>query len=279
MNYYTILGINENASQDEIKKAYKKLAMQHHPDRGGDNKKFQEISQAYDTLGDPQKKSQYDAERNGFGNPFVHIHSGQGFPDFGDIFSFSFGQGFAQHQRQMHRNRDLNLRIAVSFKQSFTGTQIEVKYTIPSGKERIIVVDVPAGVISGQVLRFGGLGDDSIPGVPAGNLNVTIIVEPDSEWHRRDHHLCKVIDIDVFDAMIGTTKNIECLDGSTMPLKIRPGIHHGAEFTSNGRGFRDPNTGRVGSLIIIINIVVPEINDLALIQKIKDLKNEIKTTS
>lgn len=278
MNYYTILGVNENASQDDIKKAYKKLAMQHHPDRGGDNKKFQEISQAYDTLSDSNKRQQYDAERNGFGNPFVHIHPGQGFPDFGDIFSFTFGQGFAQQHRQMQRNRDLNLRIAVSFKQSFTGTQIEAKYTIPSGKDRTIVVDVPAGVMSGQMLRFGGLGDDSIPNVPPGNLNVTIIVEPDPEWQRRDHHLCKIIDIDVFDAMVGCTKTIECLDGSSMPLRIRPGIHHGAEFTSNGRGFRDPSSGRVGALIIIVNITVPEVSNPTLIQKIKDLQNEIKTT-
>lgn len=279
MNYYNILGVKENASQDDIKKAYKKLAMQHHPDRGGDNKKFQEISQAYDTLSDPNKRSYYDAELNGLNNPFVNIHPGQGFPDFTDIFSFSFGQGFAQNQRQVQRNRDLNLRIAVSFKQSFTGTQIEAKYSIPSGRDRTIVVEIPAGVVSGQVLRFRGLGDDSIPGIPPGNLNVNIIVEPDAEWHRRDNHLCKVLTIDVFEAMLGCTKQIDLLDGTSMPLKIRPGISHGSEFTSNGRGFRDPNTGRTGSLVIIVNVSIPEILNPKLIKIVNDLKNEITTLS
>jgi curved DNA-binding protein len=278
MNYYQILGVDENASQDDIKKAYKKLAMKHHPDRGGDNKKFQEISQAYDTLSDSNKKSQYDAELNGFGNPFMHVHQGQGFPDFGEMFGFHFGPGFAQH-RQARKNRDLTLRIAVSFKQSFTGTQVEAKYTIPSGKDRTIIVDVPAGVHSGQTLRYGGLGDDTVPGIPPGNLNVTIIVEPDSEWHRRDNDLCKVLDLNFFEAMTGCTKEVKCLDGSTMPLVIRPGIHHGAEFNSNGRGFRDLNTGRLGSLVIIINIKVPEITNPSLVKKIKDLHAEINNLS
>ena len=275
MNYYEILGIKENASQDDIKKAYKKLAMTHHPDRGGDNKKFQEISQAYETLSDPQKRSQYDAERNGFSHGFNTNH---GFPDFGDIFGFHFGPGFASHNR-MKRNRDLGLRISISFKQSYQGTQTEAQYVTPGGKKRTIVIDIPPGVQSGQILRYGGLGDDSIPNIPPGNLNVTIMVEPDDEWFRRDYDLCKELEINVLEAMTGCVKEIKCLDGTIMPLRIRPGIQHGKEYASGGRGFRDPNTGRAGSLIIIISIQIPAVTNTDLTEKLKELYAEISKTS
>jgi curved DNA-binding protein len=275
MNYYDILGVNENASQDDIKKAYKKLAMQHHPDRGGDNKTFQEISQAYDTLSDPNKKSQYDAERNGYGNPFEGMG---GFPNFGDMFGFHFGPGFASHGK-IKRNRDLGLRISISFKQSYLGTQTEARYQTPSGKTKTVVIDVPPGVQSGQVLRFGGLGDDSIPKIPPGNLNVTIMVETDPVWYRRDDHLCQVINISLFEAMAGCTKQIKCLDGTVMPLNLRPGIQHGAEFASNGRGFRNINSGRPGALIIIVSIDIPAITDPNIIKKLEEIYAEINHTS
>lgn len=274
MNYYDILGVTETASQDDIKKAYKKLAMTHHPDRGGDNKKFQEISQAYDTLSDPQKKSQYDAERNGFGQAFGDMGH---FANFGDMFGFHFGPGFATHQRR--KNKDLGLRISITFKQSFLGTQVEAQYNTPSGRKRTVVIEVPPGVQSGQVLRFAGLGDDSIPNFPPGNLNVTVMVEIDPEWYRRDNDLCKELTIDWLDAMTGCTKDIKCLDGSTMPLKIRPGIQHGQEFSSAGRGFRDSNFGRIGALVIIVKVVIPAVTNQKTIQKLKDLYSEISNST
>jgi len=273
MNYYEILGVNENASQDDIKKAYKKLAMQHHPDRGGDNKKFQEISQAYDTLSDSEKKSQYDAERNGFGSPFAGMG---GFSNFGDMFSFHFGPGFASHQKR--KNRDLSLRINISFKQSYLGTQVEAQYNTPSGRKRTVVIEVPPGVQSGQVLRFSGLGDDAVVGSPPGNLNVTLMVEADPEWFRRNNDLCKEIEISALDAMIGCTIEIKCLDGTIMPLKIRPGINHGKEFASAGRGFRDSNYSRVGALVIIIKVNIPAVTQEKTIQKLKEIYAEISNT-
>jgi len=280
MNYYDILGVTENASQDDIKKAYKKLAMTHHPDRGGDNKKFQEISQAYDTLSDSTKKNRYDAELHGMGDPFIHVRSGSGFPDFGEIFGFQFGQGFAQHQQsRSRRNRDLTIRISITFKQSFLGTQIEAKYNTPSGNNKTIVIDVPAGVESGQVIRYGGLGDDSIPSIPAGNLNVTVIVDADPEWQRQGLDLIKLCRINAFEAIIGCNKEIQCLDGNVMSLKIRAGLQHGTEFVSQGRGFRDLNTGRVGSLIVVVNIDIPEITDANILKQIESIHAQVNTLS
>ena len=272
MDYYQILGINENASQDEIKKAYKKLAMTNHPDRGGDTKKFQEISQAYDTLGDEQKRQQYNAQRN---NPFIHARSGNhGFQDINDIFGATFGFGGAGpfggfHQRG--RNKDLSIRVSITFKQSYTGTQIEARFNTPAGRAQTVVVDIPPGVQSGQTIRYGDLGDDSIPNLPRGNLNVTVMVEADPVWERRGNELITILTVTALEAMTGCMKEVICLDGSTMPLKLRPGIQHGAEFASGGRGFRDVNTGRVGSLIVVLNIHIPAVTDPQLIQELQAL--------
>jgi DnaJ-class molecular chaperone len=275
MDYYQILGVSETAGQDEIKKAYKKLAMKNHPDRGGDTQKFQEISQAYDTLGDTNKRAQYDAERQGFGNPF---NMSGGFADFGEMFGFRFGPGFGPQQRSQRRNRDLTIRLSVTFKQSFTGTQVEAQYKTPSGKTKTVVIDVPAGVQSGQVIRYGGLGDDSIPNIPPGNLNVTVMVETEISWQRRGDELVKLLDITVLEAMTGCTKEIKSLDGTTIPLVLRAGVQHGAEFASGGRGFKNINTGRAGNLVVIINIIIPAITDPDAIEKLTTTYADITKT-
>jgi len=259
MDYYQTLGIKEDADQDEIRAAYKKLAMKNHPDRGGDTKRFQEISQAYDTLSDPQKKAQYDAQKNGFNpfgqrTPFEHVN---------EMFNFHFGgnphfgQGFAQHRR----NKDLTIRMSISLRQSYIGTQIEARYKTPNGNNQTVLVDIPPGISNGQTIRYNGLGDNSIPNLPKGNLNVQILVEPDPKFDRIGNHLYTNLRINVLEAMIGCKKEVEHIDGSFFPLTIRPGITDGTEFGATKKGFRDVNTGVVGDMFIKIKIDVPAVTN------------------
>jgi DnaJ-class molecular chaperone len=276
MDYYQTLGVAENASQDEIKQAYKKLAMKNHPDRGGDTNKFQEISQAYDTLGDAQKRTQYDAQKNGF-NPFSH-NMGGGFQDVGEMFSFAFGPGFAGFN-QRRKNRDLSIRVKITFKQSFTGTQVEARFNTPSGKSQNVVIDIPPGVQSGQTIRYGGLGDDSVPNLPRGDLNVTIVVEVDTKWERRGNDIYTKLPINILEAMIGCTKDIECIDGYKMNINLRPGIQPGTEFTSGGRGFKELNTGRAGNLYVIIDVEIPAVADATLKRELEKLYSKINSVS
>lgn len=270
MDHYQTLGINETASQDEIRSAYKKLAMKNHPDRGGDTKKFQEISQAYDILSDPQKKAQYDAEKNGF-NTF-----GGGFANMQDMFGFKFGPGFASFTTQsLRRNKDLTIRISITLKQSYTGTQIEARYSTPSGKKQTVVVDIPAGIMNGQTVRYGHLGDDTHPNLPRGNLNVQVMIDPDPVFERINNDLHTTLSLNLYEAMAGCQKEITHLDGVKIPITIRPGVCNGTEFCANGRGFKDMNTGRPGNLFIRLDVPMPAITDPILLDELRTFYDKV----
>ena len=274
MDYYQILGVNEKASQDDIKKAYKKLAMKNHPDRGGDTKTFQSISQAYDTLSDTQKRQQYDAQKNGF-NPFGQ-QGGQGWQDVGEMFGFSFGPGFAGFTaQQSRRNRDLTIRVSITLKQSYNGTQVEARYNTPTGRQQTVVVDIPAGVQHGQTIRYSGLGDDANPNWSRGNLNVQVIVESDPEFERINNDLYTTLEISLFEAMTGCEKNVKSLDGNSLTIKLRAGLNHGTEYCASGKGFKDINTGRQGNFMIKIVVDMPKVDDPALVKELETVYNKI----
>jgi len=280
MDYYQTLGITESASQDEIRAAYKKLAMKNHPDRGGDTKKFQEISQAYDTLSDPQKKAQYDAQKNGFNpfgrtNPFEHVN---------EMFNFTFGAGGPQfshgfRQSNNKRNKDLTIRISITLKQSYTGTQIEARYNLPNGTQQTVVVDIPPGISNGQTIRYGGLGDDTISHFPRGNLNVQVLVDPDDTFERINNDLWTRVNISALEAMIGCQKEIIHLDGTKLPISIRPGITDGTEFAAAGKGFKDVNSNRTGTMFIKVKIKIPAVVDPQLRSELEALYARINQTS
>lgn len=282
MDYYQTLGVTKTASQDEIKKAYRKLAMKYHPDKGGDEQKFKEISVAYDTLSDPQKRSQYDQMM--MGGPRVQFNNMGDFADlndlFGGMFNTHFGPGFASfNQQRQRRNRDLNIRCSISFKDSFTGKELEASYPLPNGKRETVVINVPPGIETGQTMQYRGLGDHSFPDMPRGNLNVTVIVSPDPKFSRRGDDICTVVEIDAIEAMIGCVKEVETIDNKRLQIKIRSGIEHGGEYSATGMGFQNPRMRRTGNFIIVVAVKVPVISDDKLKQKLLDIKNELDNIS
>ena len=153
MDYYSILGVSKTASSDELRSAYKKLSMQHHPDRtGGDDSKFKQINEAYSTLKDPQKRNEYDNPQpqyaqgfgpNGFGNP----------SDFQDLFS-QFGVNFGNMQGRQVRNKDVKITYTIEFADLFTGKAVNIQYDLPSGRMGNLDAAIPPGVKSGDVVRF-----------------------------------------------------------------------------------------------------------------------------
>lgn len=257
-DYYNILGVDRTANADDIKRAYRKLAAQHHPDRGGDTAKFQEIQQAYDTLSDPEKRSQYDNPApQGFPGGF-QFH-GNGFPPgFEEIFS-SFPDAFGgMFRRSPARNKTLNIQTSITLEDSFFGKELIANINLPSGRNQTIEIKIPKGIQDGTTLRLSNMGDDSIPNLPRGDIHLTVRVQPNSNFQRQGDDLIKSIDLNCLDAIIGKNIRINTIDQKELEIKIAPGTQHGQVFSIQGYGMPNiQNNLMRGRLLIQTNIVIP----------------------
>ena len=270
MDYYSILGVNRNASQDDIKKAYRKLAMAHHPDRGGDHNKFAEINSAYDTLSDPEKRQQYDNPQPQFN---YNANDFRGRNPFEDIFTGAFGFGGPQH-RQV-RNRDVNIEYRLTFEEVFTGKAVNIQYRLPSGRIESLDAAIPPGVKHNDSVRFAGMGDDSIPHAQRGNLILNIRVQPHFKWARDNDNIITTHSVSVFDLMLGSAIEVTTPVGRHFSLTIPKGTKSGTVFSISGQGIPNVNTRRPGNAHIKVESVIPKIQDEAILQKIKEIKDEI----
>jgi DnaJ-class molecular chaperone len=264
MDLYQILGVDRNASPDEIKRAYRKLASQHHPDKGGDTKKFQEIQTAYDTLSDPNKKAEYDNPQPQFGGPGgFHYHQG-GMPGgFEDIISQMFGGGggnpFAGFNQRVQRNRNFNIQTTITLEEAFHGKDLIATIGLPTGREQLVEVKIPAGVHDGVVLRLAQMGDDSIPNVPRGDIHLTVSVAQHNKFQRQGDDLITSIDISCIDAMVGKKILVETIDNKTLELTINPGTQHGQLMGAAGYGMPKMSDNRFkGRMLVAVNIIVPK---------------------
>lgn len=263
MDYYSILGVSKNASQDEIKKAYKKQSMKHHPDRGGDEAKFKQINEAYQTLGDPQKRSAYD-------NPQPQYRFNSGHP-FEDIFG---GFGFGGFQQQRAKNRDVQISYTLDLQDCFHGRGTTITYRIPSGKSETLDVRIPPGVKSGDVVRVQGYGDDSHPQLPRGDLLIRIRLRIPAGWDVNGLDLITSKRIDIFDLILGTEILIDTPEGKGINLKIPKGSQSGTTFSITGHGLPS-NTGRRGKIYVKVFGDIPKIEDEETLNKIKEIKSSL----
>lgn len=276
MDLYTILNVSKDATQEQIKKAYRKLASTHHPDKGGDTAQFQKIAQAYEVLSDSTKRAQYDAQQT---NPFINA---RGFAfneqDMENIFGSAHPFGHFVYQtrgfQQRRKNADLNIRCKISLKQSYTGAELEASYQKPSGNKETVVIKIPEGVRSGQTIRYPGMGDDSDQNLPRGNLNITVLVEPNGEYDRVDNDLVTYVKLNPVEAMVGCTKTIKTLTDKEIQLKIRPGVQQGTEFITQGFGFKVP-TGQQGNFRVVIIIEIPAVTDAEIKEQLEEIYKKI----
>ena len=260
-DYYQTLGVDRSASQDDIKRAYRGLASKHHPDKGGDTVKFQEIQAAYATLSDPQKKEEYDNPR-----PQFHGGGGGGMPQgFEDIFSQMFGGGaspfgdmFGQRRQQPVRNRTLNLQTQITLEEAFHGKELIATIQLPSGRDQVLEVKIPAGVSDGVTLRLAGMGDDSVSNSPRGDIHLSVHVMPHSAYQRQGDDLIRGLRVNCLDAILGKTMQFDTIDGRTLEVNIQPGTQHGQTLAVAGYGMPNmSNSFMKGRLLLQINITVP----------------------
>ena len=283
--FYDVLGVQRNASDDEIKKAFRKLAVKYHPDRGGDEKKFKEISEAYDTLSNPDKRKEYDTMLQfggipGQGGPggartYTYTGGAGGASPWGDIFdsifrgegvggsewaqNFSGFGGAGSRQPRPRKGSDLSLVVDVSAEDAFRGVTHKVTYRIPStGEQQSITVSVPAGAVDGGKLRYKRRGEYGENGGERGDLVVTTHVAEHPLFKRKGADVTMELPISVYEAALGCAVDVPTPGGETLRLKVPAGTQSGKTFRFKEKGAPDvKRRGRTGALLVKITVQVP----------------------
>ncbi len=263
-DFYKILGVAKDVSDAELKKVYRKLAREYHPDSNpGDAKaeaKFKEISEAYSVLSDPAQRREYDQVRAmGGGARFTGGAGGQGFPGgfpggggFEDVFSNLFGGGgrggFGGFGPQ--RGSDLTMTTTLNFIDGVKGTSIKVNL---GGKD--VSVNIPAGVNDGQKIKLRGKGQASPNGGEPGDLIITCNIKPHPIFSRDGHNIRVSVPVTYAEAVLGATILVPTLGGEPVKLKVAPGTPNGRVLRVKGRGV--VTAKHEGDLLATVEIAVP----------------------
>lgn len=312
-DYYKILELNKNASKEDIKKQYRKLARKYHPDLNPNNKeaeeKFKNINEAHEVLSDDEKRKKYDAlgadwkryEQAGAGgggfdwSKYARQNQGQGggggytsyegdFGNFSDFFSSIFGGGGAgfggaasgQRSRRgamAYKGQDYNAELALSLRDAYEGTKKTI--TVNGNNLRITI---QPGVEDGQTIRLRGNGGPGVNGGENGDLYITLRVEPDPYYIRKGDDLYVETPVSVYKAVLGGDHMVETLSG-TLKIKIKPETNNGTMLRLKGKGFPVyKQSGQFGDLYVKINVQIPtNLNnrEKELFKELAQLRNEL----
>lgn len=280
IDYYNILGVNKDASQDDIKKAYKKLARKYHPDLNPNDpdaqRRFQEINEANEVLSDPEKRKKYDeygenwkhadefeAQRQqyahqqdgGFHTSFWSSTGGEGGDagEFSDFFESLFGSRRGKGNRTYsYRGQDYTAELHLTLQEA---AETHKQILTVNGKN--LRITVPAGVANGQTIKLAGQGGAGMNGGPAGDLYITFVIADDARFHRQGDDLYETVPIDLYTAVLGGEQIVETLGGK-VKLKVQPGTQNGAKVRLKGKGFPVyKQEGTFGDLIVTYSVTIP----------------------
>src|SRR4051812_15611360 len=293
VDYYKILGVDKNASESDIKSAYRKLARKYHPDLNPNdkeaNKKFQQINEANEVLSDPEKRKKYDT----YGKDWKHAEefekarqsqsqgrqtgdaagdfnfSGAEFGgDFSDFFSSMFGQGAGSRsgRQAKFRGEDYNAELHLNLEDAY---RTHKQTLTVNGKN--IRITIPAGVENGQVIKLKGHGGPGINGGPNGDLYITFVIADHSTFKRSGDDLYTTQDIDLYTAVLGGEVMLDTLSGK-IKLKVNPETQNGTKIRLKGKGFPVyKSEGQFGDLYVTYSVKIPT----NLTEKQKELFREL----
>ena len=247
-DYYAALGVPKTATADDIKRAFRRLASQHHPDKGGDTQKFQAIQQAYATLGDEQKRAEYDNPRPQFGG-FSGFQGTPGGVNINDIFGQMFGQQFAQ-QHQHPRRSHVRMTLWISLLDVATGGKRTVSLGTQAGVSAV-EIEIPLGINDGDNVQYEGIG----PG--GSDLVVQFKISPDRVWQRDGLNLTQEVRIDIWNLILGGDLTIDTLNGKTLSTSIPARTQPGTMLRLKAQGLRD-RTGRTGDIFVRVQAFLPD---------------------
>jgi curved DNA-binding protein len=260
-DYYDILGVKPEASEAEIKAAYRKLARKYHPDKNKDagaEEKFKAANEAQEVLMDAEKRRAYDQVRAGGYRqgeafrppPGWQGQSHQGFGDagdgdFSDFFESMFGRGAAAGQRgqaRPRRGRDVQAQVQIDLQTAFEGGRTRLSMQEPTGGERLLEVKIPAGIKPGQVIRLSGQGQSGMSGGPKGDLLLEIGIRDDARFRLDGRNVVHVLALAPWEAALGATVPVPTLAGN-VDLRIPAGSQSGRKLRLKGRGMPGAHPG------------------------------------
>lgn len=267
MSYYETLGVDKTATKEEIKKAYRKLSKQHHPDmNGGDDAKFKEIAEAYEHLSDDTKRAQYDARgSNPFGNMGFDGFSFDG--NLSDMFNQFFGGDPRRARGQNH-----TIMMNISFFDAYSGAEKEFMLD----GERIRV-KIPKGIKTGAKLRMAGKGriNPYNPSAGPGDLILQVQVQPDSVYIVNGNDIWIDYNLPWWNIITGCKIDVTLPDGSEIKVPVNKNSYHHKTLRVKDKGWPIYNTNQSGSLMIRLNVTFPELDE-SMINKVNELKRDLR---
>lgn len=265
MDYYSVLGVAKNATPDEIKKAYRKLASQHHPDKGGDTSQFQKIQEAYAVLSDSQKRAMYDnPQPQGFPPGFNMHVNGFNIDDlFGQIFNQPGTNPFnrPKNHRQLYRTH-----INVTLQDAYTGSSSVLKIQTNT-ESKAINITIPKGIDTGNQMRFEHLLENAV-------LLVDFVVQTDLKFERKGNDLISSYNINVLDLVVGTSFEFETISGKKLNVYVKPQTQPNIHIRLPGHGMPIKDSGYYGDQLILLKPYIPDNIHDDIIQSI--LRNRTK---
>ena len=245
-NYYETLGVTRDADAGDIKRAYRRLASQHHPDKGGDKNRFQEIEEAYRVLSDPQKRAEHDNPSFGRNPGFSFQNGGFDFETIFDVFGARFQHPYQQQRRAQHAV----MTLWITLRDVAQGGRKTVSVGTAQGNSTI-EIEIPLGINDGDSIQYSGIGPGGL------DLVITYRIHPDPKWKRNGLTIQTEETVSVWDLILGAELPVKDILGNALSLTVESGTQPGTVLRLRGRGLTD-RSGRSGDLLIKVQGRIPD---------------------